>query len=134
MQDHNLSCNVDDGPSQFPWLGDFTLGSDGILPEAENTTDRDALLCTVDELQRLESFLPKLIKFARDFFLPPERLGFGLISDRSLLSELDTEASGAPWSMKLYSAGCPSCSTVLTEGDDLKIVLQTQDSVVTEAS
>ena len=129
-----MSCSADKGLNQFPWLTKLTLGNDGNLSEADKITHTDGFSCTVDELQLLKSFLPKLMKFARDFFLPPERLGFGLVSEKSLLSELDIEASAAPWLMKLYSAGCPTCSKVLTEGDDLKAILQTQKSVVTEAS
>lgn len=129
-----MSCNMHDGFSGFPSFGEFILGSDGILPEAENMTFRDGFSCTLDELQRLESFFPKFIKLAKDFFLPPERLRFGVVSERSLLSELVDTASSASWLMKLYSAGCPSCSTILGEGDDLKIALRTQDSIVKEAS
>ncbi|XP_027097236.1 uncharacterized protein [Coffea arabica] len=132
IQSPKMSCSADKGLNQFPWLTELTLGSDGNLSEADKITHTDGFSCTVDEFQLLKSFLPKLMKFARDFFLPPERLGFGLVSEKSLLSELDIEASAAPWLMKLYSAGCPTCSKVLTEGDDLKAILQTQESVVTE--
>ncbi|XP_027100033.1 uncharacterized protein [Coffea arabica] len=132
IQGPKMSCSADKGLNQFPWLTKLTLGNDGNLSEADKITHTDGFSCTVDELQLLKSFLPKLMKFARDFFLPPERLGFGLVSEKSLLSELDIEASAAPWLMKLYSAGCPTCSKVLTEGDDLKAILQTQKSVVTE--
>ncbi|XP_027154274.1 uncharacterized protein LOC113754129 isoform X3 [Coffea eugenioides] len=132
IQGPKMSCSADKGLNQFPWLTELTLGNDGNFSEADKITHTDGFSCTVDELQLLKSFLRKLMKFARDFFLPPERLGFGLVSEKSLLSELDIEASAAPWLMKLYSAGCPTCSKVLTEGDDLKAILQTQKSVVTE--
>ncbi|KAL3510145.1 hypothetical protein ACH5RR_029546 [Cinchona calisaya] len=132
MQDLKMSCSVENEFYHFPWFTEHNLESDGILSEADNITHRDGFSCNSDELQRLKSFLPKFMKVARDFFLPPERLGFGLVAERSLLSELDIEASAAPWLMKLYAAGCPICSKVVTEGDDLKMVLQTQESVITE--
>lgn len=132
IQGYKMSCSADKRFSQFPWLTELTSGNDGNLSEADKIMHTDGFSCTVDELQHLKSFLPKLMKFARDFFLPPERLGFGLVSEKSLLSELDIEVSTAPWLMKLYSAGCPTCSKVLTEVDDLKVILQTQESVVTE--
>ncbi|KAJ6419641.1 hypothetical protein OIU84_029707 [Salix udensis] len=67
----------------------------------------------------------------REFFLPPERHRFGLVSEKSLLSPLGVEDSGS-WSVVLYYNGCPSCSRILKEGDDMKRVLQMEKSIVTE--
>ncbi|KAJ6678161.1 TRANSPORTER putative (DUF179)-RELATED [Salix viminalis] len=63
--------------------------------------------------------------------LPPERHRFGLVSEKSLLSPLGVEDSGS-WSVVLYYNGCPSCSRILKEGDDMKRVLQMEKSIVTE--
>ncbi|CAI9102613.1 OLC1v1000911C2 [Oldenlandia corymbosa var. corymbosa] len=130
-EDGQMSCNVNDGFSAFPSFADFILRTDGILQGAENTSFGEGFSCTLDELQRLESFFPKFIKLARDFFLPPERQGFGVVSERSLLSDLVSNAS-ASWLLKLYAAGCPSCSRIVGEGDDLKVAIETQDSIVKE--
>lgn len=50
-----------------------------------------------------------------------------------MLSSLDVVHSSS-WSTVLYFAGCPSCSKVLREGDDLKSALQMQNSLVLEVS
>lgn len=70
---------------------------------------------------------------ARELFLPPEMLRFGLVSERSLLPFLGVEDS-SPWLVMLYHAGCPTCSKILKEGDDLKTFIQLDKPVVTEVS
>lgn len=71
------------------------------------------------------------MNIAREFFLPPERHRFGLISERSMLSSLGLEDSGS-WLAVLYFAGCPSCFKILEEEDDIENFLQMDKSVVME--
>lgn len=68
---------------------------------------------------------------AREFFLPPERHRFGLVFDRSLLQHLQVEESDS-WLAMLYLAGCPSCSKILKEENDLRSVLHMVNGVVSE--
>lgn len=128
-----MSCNVNNRRGGVPWLSEFTLVNHSFFPEVEDVPVRSSFTCSLDDLQRFESFLPKFMNVAREFVLPPERIQFGLVFERALLSELNIEASDS-WLMTLQYAGCPSCSKVLREGDDLKVALQTQQPVVREAS
>ncbi|WVZ04125.1 hypothetical protein V8G54_024931 [Vigna mungo] len=67
----------------------------------------------------------------REFFLPPERNRFGLVSNRSMLSSLGVGDYG-PWFVVQYQAGCSSCSNILKEEDDLNHVLQMNNYYVKE--
>lgn len=69
----------------------------------------------------------------REFFLPPERHRFGLVSDRSMLSSLGVGDSGS-WFAVHYLAGCSSCSNILKEEDDLNYVLQINNYFVKEVN
>jgi len=69
----------------------------------------------------------------REFFLPPERNRFGLVSNRSMLSSLGVGDYG-PWFAVQYQAGCSSCSNILKEEDDLNYVLQMNNYCVKEVN
>ncbi|KAK3023567.1 hypothetical protein RJ639_044952 [Escallonia herrerae] len=129
----NMRCGLGNEFSGIPWLGEFTPLNESDFQEAESMRSNNGGSCSFEEFQRYESFLSRFTTAVRDFFLPPERLRFGLISKKSLLSSLGVEDSGS-WLMMLYSAGCPSCSKFLKEEDDLKSVLEKHASTVTEAS
>lgn len=47
------------------------------------------------------------------------------------MSSLGVEESGT-WMAVLYYKGCPGCLKVLTDGDEFKTAILTQDSVVQE--
>jgi hypothetical protein len=87
--------------------------------------------CTLQEFQQFDSFFSKFMIVAREFFLPSERHRFGLVLERSMLSSLGLEDSGS-WLAMAYIAGCPSCSKIIEKEDDLKNVLQMDNSVVME--
>ncbi|CAN4123808.1 unnamed protein product [Withania somnifera] len=133
MENVRMDCGVDNLFSNMPWLSEFTLANSNSFPEAKNMSPNSGASCEVDEFQRFESFLPKFLTVSRDLFLPPERLRFGLVPDRALLSSLNVEDSGS-WLVTLHFAGCPSCLKVLREGDDLKSFAKIQAWPVAEAS
>lgn len=127
-----MSCGAD-GFSMIPSLGEFTPVNESDFLEAENTRSSGGDSCNFEEFQRFESMFSKFVTVVREFFLPPERLRFALVPERSMLSSLGIGNSGT-WLMMLYFAGCPNCSKVLREVNDLKSVLQMHASPVTEAS
>ncbi|KAK4413645.1 hypothetical protein Salat_2777300 [Sesamum alatum] len=108
MEDDKLSCGIDSGFSGISWPSQFTSENHSLV-EAENSTFSAGDSCTLYEFQQFEVFLQKLIAVAREFFLPPERLRFSVVQERSLLSLLDIEDPGSGL-MTVYFAGCPSCS------------------------
>lgn len=121
-----MNCGIDSGSSGNTWPGEFSPINGSDFLDSEN-----GVSCSFDDFQRFEAFLPKLMTVVKEFFLPPERLRFGLVQERSLLSFLGVQDSD-PWLMMLYFAGCPSCSKVLKEGVDIKSALQMQASPVLE--
>ncbi|XP_057482113.1 uncharacterized protein LOC130769028 isoform X3 [Actinidia eriantha] len=142
MENEKLTCGAQNGVSGVPWLGEFSSLSDRDFLEAKNTSLNVGISCSFDEFQRFDSFFSKFMTVAREIFLPPERLKFGLVPERSLLSSL-VDVSGSrlsfldvgdsdSWLMILYFAGCPTCSKVLREGDDLKSALHMQNSLFIE--
>ncbi|KAL6981177.1 hypothetical protein U1Q18_022806 [Sarracenia purpurea var. burkii] len=143
MENEKMTCSVQDGVRGMPWLGEFGSVSESDFLEVKNTSPTVGISCSFEEFQRFDSFFSTFVSVAREFFLPPERFRFGLVPERSLLSSLGVEDSGlglssldvsdsVSWSMILYVAGCPHCSRVLREGDDLKSALQMQNSLVVE--
>nr|GMD62771.1 Protein disulfide-isomerase [Ipomoea batatas] len=130
MENEKMDCDIDDGVGFIPQLNKFSLGNESALTNAGNTTHGGSS-CEINEFVHFKSFLEKSLTVTREFFLPPERLKFGLVPNRSLLSVLNIEDPG-PWLMTLQVAGCPTCSNVLKEDDDLKTIIQTQASLVAE--
>lgn len=121
-----MNFGVDSGTSGNPWPGEFSATNGSNFLDSEN-----GVSCSVDELQRFEAFLPTLTTVVEEFFLPPQRLRFGIVRDRSLLSIFGVQVSD-PWLMMLHYAGCPSCAKVLKEGADIKGALQEQVAPVLE--
>lgn len=126
-----MKCGIDSGFSGIPWIDQLNLVNASDAQETENATNDIGLSCNFEELERFESFFSNFVNAAREFFLPPERHSFGLVSNRSLLQYLDVEDSES-WLAMLKFAGCPSCSKILKEGNDLKSVLQMDDGIVSE--
>lgn len=131
METEKLTCTVENGFSGIPLPGEFRSLNDSSFLETENIKPDVRFSCTFEEFQRFDSFFSKFITFAREFFLPPERQRYGLVSERSLLSSLGVEDSSS-WLAMLYFSGCPGCSKFFKEGDDFKSLLQMHNSLVTE--
>ncbi|CAH9102714.1 unnamed protein product [Cuscuta epithymum] len=125
-----MECDIDDRSGFIPHLNKFSLGNDSTLLEAEFMSHGSST-CGIKEFVHFKSFLEKTVIAAREFFLPPERLRFGVVTNKSLLSVLNVEDPGS-WLMTLQVAGCPTCSIVFKEGNDLKNAIQTQVSPVAE--
>ncbi|XP_049381610.1 uncharacterized protein LOC125846275 isoform X1 [Solanum stenotomum] len=131
MENAKMDCGVDNLCSDMPWLSEFTSVNRSAFLGADNTSLNSGDSCKIDEFQRFESFLSKFLTVSRDLFLPPERLKFGVVPDRVLLSSLNVKDSGS-WLVTLHFAGCPSCLKVLKEGDDLKAFAKIQAWPVAE--
>ncbi|KAI3982908.1 hypothetical protein MKX01_010391 [Papaver californicum] len=126
-----LTCAMESGLSRTPWLGDLTFANKTAPSEAVNTRFDLEVSCTLEEFQRYGLFFSQLKTAAREFFLPPEKQRFALISERSLLSSLGVEDPRS-WFVMLNYAGCPNCSKILKDEDDVKNELQMHQSFVTE--
>ncbi|XWS63326.1 hypothetical protein CRYUN_Cryun06bG0085600 [Craigia yunnanensis] len=132
MEIGKLKCGVKNGIAGIPWITEFSSVNDSVsFQESENLRLGLGLSCTLKEFKQFDSFFSKLISGAREFLMPPERLRFGLVSNRSLMSSLGVGDSGT-WMAVLYFKGCPGCSKVIKDGDDLKSAFLTDDSVVHE--
>uniref|UniRef100_A0A0E0R0K0 Thioredoxin domain-containing protein n=1 Tax=Oryza rufipogon TaxID=4529 RepID=A0A0E0R0K0_ORYRU len=109
-----------------PWKGGFTLANGSMSDQNGITTDENRKLCTAEKLQQFESFYAKLTALSRDYFLPPEKVRFGLITERSSLpsSEFINEGNSETWFLSVHYLGCTNCSIVAKEGDDLRSLLQ----------
>ncbi|XP_028783756.1 uncharacterized protein LOC114739839 isoform X2 [Neltuma alba] len=123
--------SISNGFSEVPWLGTFTSMNDSVLEEAKDSSSHVLPSCTLQEFEHFHSFYSKFMTYVREFFLPPERNKFGLVSERSILSSLGVGYSGS-WFAIHYVDGCPSCLKVLREEDDLKNLLHIDDYFVKE--
>lgn len=129
-----MTCDVDNALGAVPWFGDFSSVNDSAASEkTENIRPGVASFCTLEQYQLFDSFFSKFMTIAREFFLPPERHKFGLVSERSMLSALGIGDSSS-WLALLYFAGCPSCSKIIKIEGDLSNALQMDSSVVKEVS
>lgn len=128
-----LSCGSDIGLSGPSLLNQFSTINNSLVKDIENLTVSAGESCSLFELQKYEVFFQKFIGVARDFFLPPEKYRYAVVRERSLLPLLNVEdpISGL---VTVHFAGCPSCSQVLKEVDELRTVLQSQPSPVSEVS
>ncbi|KAK9275539.1 hypothetical protein L1049_022806 [Liquidambar formosana] len=89
MNNEKMSCGVENGFRGIPGLEEFSsLNDSAAFPGTESRSPGVGSSCTFEEFQQFDSFFPKFISVAREFFLPPERQQFGLVSKRSLLSSL----------------------------------------------
>ncbi|XP_039018450.1 uncharacterized protein LOC120149810 isoform X2 [Hibiscus syriacus] len=132
MESGMLKCGVENGIAEIPWITEFSMVNDSVSSrESENLQFGLGLSCTLKEYKQFDSFFSKLIDVRREFLVPPERLRFGLISQRSLMSLLGVEDSGT-WMAVMYFKGCPGCSKVIKDEDELKNALMTDNSVIRE--
>ncbi|KAF5187770.1 hypothetical protein FRX31_022640 [Thalictrum thalictroides] len=124
-----LTCGTDSGLGGIPSVDDFTTTnhSSSMLG---NTPD-GGLSCIFDEFKQFESFFSKFMTLSREFFLPPERQRFGLITDRSLVLSLGVKDPDS-WLIIIQFAGCSNCSKILKEGDDIKTMFLKNQLLVTE--
>lgn len=127
-----MMCSIEKGYGGVPWIGEFSSGKDTSCIE-KCTNQSFPLSCNIEEFEQYNSFFPNLLAVVREFFLPREKHGFGLISNRLMLSSLGIEDSDS-WFAALHFAGCPKCSKVLRADDDLKQNLQMNNFIVSEVS
>lgn len=126
IESAQINCGASSG--NF-WAGEFSAKNTSDFPGSVLPTD--GVFCSSEEFQKYETFLGELTAVAKEYFLPPERIRFGLIQERPLLSFLGIKDSG-PWLAMLHFVGCPSCSKVLGEGVDIRHAIKMQPSPVTE--
>ncbi|KAK6282093.1 hypothetical protein POUND7_015918 [Theobroma cacao] len=132
MENGKLKCGVENGIPGIPWITEFSSVSDSAsFQESENLELRLGLSCTLKDFKQFDSFFTKLLAVAREYLMSPEGHRFGLVSDRSLMSSLGVEDSGT-WKAVIYFKGCPGCSKVIKDGDELKSAFLTDDSIVHE--
>ncbi|XP_073000919.1 uncharacterized protein [Typha latifolia] len=131
MDNEELTYGVEDLLTGSPWKGGFTLANQSVSQRTENKdSTTDTVTCTLEEFRHFESFYTKFAAIAREHFLPPERQRFALVSERSLLPFLDVYPE--KWLLVIKFSGCPSCSVIVEEGDDLRTILQDHQSLVKE--
>ncbi|XP_058097937.1 uncharacterized protein LOC131242956 [Magnolia sinica] len=130
LQNEEPICGVETGLGGIPWLGDIMFANQNASLRVENRVGM-GMSCTFEEFQRFESFFSNFSTIAREYFLPPERQRFGLVSERSLLSFLGIREPDT-WLLMLQFIGCPNCSKILKERDDLKNAMLMHHPLVTE--
>lgn len=123
LKTEKLTCGVENGLNGVPWRGAFNWQNETspLRGDGDNGAD-DGISCTLEEFQRFESFFLKFTTMAREYFLPPERQRFSLVSNRSLLSFLGVENLDT-WSLMLHFKGCPNCSKILRKQEEIKSAL-----------
>ncbi|KAL8534921.1 hypothetical protein ACS0TY_010817 [Phlomoides rotata] len=129
MENNMLSCSNDDVFNRVPLPNQFTAVNNSLAKEAETLTVNAGESCPSYEFQQFEVFFQKLITSAREFFLPPERFRYAMVRDRSLLPLLNIEEPSS-WLVTVQFSGCPSCSQILKDVDELRSILLSQPSPV----
>lgn len=118
-----LTCGVANGQNGNDWLDEFTFTSMNNSSVGAGTGGNGPnISCRRAEFQRYESFFSKLVTVARENFLPPDKLRYGIISRKDLLWNLGIKDE-ATWLLLLHFIGCPNCSKMLKDGDDLSSML-----------
>ncbi|CAM0956734.1 unnamed protein product [Alopecurus aequalis] len=114
-----------------PWKGGFTIANQSVSNQIKISSDENRKLCTEQKFQQFESFYAKLTALSREYFLPPEIVRFGLITDKSPLHSLDVvnESNSETWSLSVHYLGCPTCSVIAKEEDDLRSLLQSHHNL-----
>lgn len=133
MENEKITCDIDSQFSGLLGIGEFAPLNESDFMESEKFRSSDGVSCSFEEFQLFESSLYNFTSIVREFFLPPERLKFGLVSERSQISSLGVGDTGS-WLMMLYSTGCPSCAKVFKGESDLKRIIELNASPVMEAS
>ncbi|URD86746.1 hypothetical protein MUK42_28600 [Musa troglodytarum] len=129
--ENRLTCAVEDGLGRSDWLKEYTLANQSALEQLDDGGGGTRMLCTDEEFKQFETFFMKFTAIAREFFLPPERQRFGLISEGVLLSFLGI-SSPDKWLVMLHFSGCSNCTMIVQQGDDLRNILQTHHSLIME--
>ncbi|XP_059633395.1 uncharacterized protein LOC132276133 [Cornus florida] len=131
IENEKMTCGTENGFNGIPWLGELSSVIESAFLKSGNMSPSVGFSCSFEEFQKFETSFSEFMIVVRENLLSPERIRFGLVSDRSLLSSLGVEESSS-WLTMLYFAGCPNCSKFLREGDDLRSVLRMHNSLVTE--
>lgn len=131
LESDDLTCKFESG------LADSALQGGSIWTHQTDShgtnyaSDDAEISCTSENYHEFKSFFLEFMKIAREYFWPPERHRFGLISERSLLPFLDV-GSPQTWLVVVKFIGCSNCSILVHEGDDLRTILQTHHTLVEE--
>uniref|UniRef100_A0ACD5TNU9 Uncharacterized protein n=2 Tax=Avena sativa TaxID=4498 RepID=A0ACD5TNU9_AVESA len=131
VEDEELSFGGGGQLTGSPWKGEFTIANQSGSDQIKISTDENRKLCTVQKFQQFESFYAKLTALSREYFLPPEVVRFGLITDKSSLPSLDVvnESNSETWFLSVHYVGCTACSVIAKEGDDLRSLLQSHHNL-----
>ncbi|KAI4369113.1 hypothetical protein MLD38_017598 [Melastoma candidum] len=122
-----MQCRIENEANEIPWLGEVNSFSYGTSEVGEMASSDSS--CNFEEFQRFETFFSKFVTSMREFFLPSERQKFGIISERALITPLKIGKLDS-WSVSVQHAGCPSCSKIIHDIDDLKSLLLDDGGVV----
>ncbi|XP_062200707.1 uncharacterized protein LOC133903374 isoform X2 [Phragmites australis] len=131
IEDEELTFGGGGQLTGSPWQGGFTLANESVSDQIKNTNDGNRKLCTVERFHQFENFYAKLTAIAREYFHPPEKVRFGLITERSLLPSLAVvnEVNQETWFVTIHYLGCTTCSVIAKEGDDLRSLVQSHHSL-----
>ncbi|XP_068646968.1 uncharacterized protein [Aristolochia californica] len=131
LKDEKLTCEAEIELNANSWTRAFMLENQTAPLEVGNRYANSGLSCSFEEFEKFQSFFTNFTTFIQDHFLPPERQRFGLVSDPALQSSLRVEALHS-WILMVHVSGCPNCSRLLKEGDNLKNVIMMDQSLVRE--
>ncbi|CAN6481752.1 unnamed protein product [Victoria cruziana] len=127
-----LTCGVANGRHGNDWPDEFTFTSMNNSSVGAGTGGDDPnVSCSHAEFQQYETFFSKLVTVARDNFLPPNKLRYGIISKKDLFWNLGIRDE-VTWLLLLHFVGCPNCSRVFKDGDDLSSMLLTHHPLMIE--
>ncbi|GJN10735.1 hypothetical protein PR202_ga28853 [Eleusine coracana subsp. coracana] len=128
IEDEGLTFGGGGQLTGSPWKGGFSLANDSVFDKIENTSNGNKELCTMQKFHQFESFYASITVIAREYFLSPDIVRFGLITERSLLPSLDVvnEVSSETWFLTIHYLGCTTCSVIVKEGDDIRSLVQSR--------
>jgi hypothetical protein len=131
VEDEELSFGGGGQLTGSTWKGGFTIANQSVSDQIKIPTDESRKLCTVQKFQQFESFYARLTSLSREYFLPPEIVRFGLITDKSSLPSPDVvnESNSETWFLSVHYVGCTTCSVIAKEGDDLRSLLQSHHNL-----
>ena len=131
VEDEELTFGGGGQLTGSPWKGGFTIANQSASDQIKISTDENRKLCTEQKFQQFERFYAKLTALSREYFLPPEIVRFGLITDKSLLPSADlvNESNSEAWFLSVHYLGCPACSVIAKEEDDLRSLLQSHHNL-----
>ncbi|KAM0846539.1 hypothetical protein ACQ4PT_055608 [Festuca glaucescens] len=131
VEDEELSFGGGGQLTGSTWKGGFTIANQSVSDQIKIPTDENRKLCTVQKFQQFESFYARLTSLSREYFLPPEIVRFGLITDKSSLPSPDVinESNSETWFLSVHYVGCTTCSVIAKEGDDLRRLLQSHHNL-----